>query len=90
LSCAELNTGKADWQLRLKSANSYASPLAGNDHLFLVDENGLLQTVRLSDKKGEVASQFELGERILCTPALAAGALYVRSDKHLWKFADAK
>jgi outer membrane protein assembly factor BamB len=89
LSCADLKTGKADWQLRLNSANSYASPLAGNGHLFLVDENGLLQTIRLDGKKGEVASQIDLAEKILGTPALADGALYVRSDKHLWKFADA-
>jgi outer membrane protein assembly factor BamB len=89
LSCAKLKSGKADWQLRLNSANSYASPLAGNDHLYLVDENGLLQTIRLGGKKGEVASQRDLGEKIMGTPALAGNALYVRSDKHLWKFADA-
>jgi outer membrane protein assembly factor BamB len=89
LSCAELKTGKADWQLRLNSANSYASPLAGNGHLYLVDENGLLQAVRLGEKKGEVASQLDLGEKIMGTPALAGGALYLRSDTHLWKFAGA-
>jgi outer membrane protein assembly factor BamB len=88
LSCAELKTGRPAWQLRLNSANSYASPLAGKGHLYLVDENGLLQTIRLGGKKGEVASQFDLGEKILGTPALAGNALYVRSDKHLWKFAE--
>lgn len=88
LSCAKLATGKSDWQLRLNSADCYASPLAGNGHLYLVDENGLLQTIRLGGKKGEVSSQVELGEKIMGTPALAGGAFYVRSDQHLWKFAD--
>jgi outer membrane protein assembly factor BamB len=89
LSCADLKTGKIDWRMRLDSAGSYASPVAGNGHLYLVDENGLLQAIRLGGIKGEVASQLDLGERIMCTPALAGGAIYVRSDKHLWKFADA-
>ena len=89
LSSANLETGKVDWQLRLKCKGSYASPLAGNDHIYLVDENGVLQTVRLGGEKGNVASRLELGETVMCTPALANGAFYVRSDKHLWKFAEA-
>jgi outer membrane protein assembly factor BamB len=84
-----LKTGKIDWQMRLNCKSAYASPLAGNGHLYLADETGVLQTIRLGAKKGEVASRLDLGEPILCTPALANGALYVRSDKHLWKFADA-
>ncbi|MFO0788132.1 MAG: PQQ-binding-like beta-propeller repeat protein [Pirellulales bacterium] len=88
LSCADMATGKSAWQLRLKSKNAYASPLAGNGHLYLIDEAGMAQTIRLGAKKGEIASQFELGEPAWCTPALARGALFVRSDKHLWKFAD--
>jgi hypothetical protein len=28
-----------------------------------------------------------MGETILATPAIASGALYIRSDKHLWKLA---
>jgi hypothetical protein len=90
LMCAELETGALDWHLRLDCGSSYASPVAGNDHVYLADENGVLQSIRLGGKKGEVASRIELEEKILCTPALANGALYVRSDKHLWKFAERK
>jgi outer membrane protein assembly factor BamB len=89
LSCADLMTGKVNWQMRLNCKGSYASPLAGNGHLYLVDEDGVLQTIRLGGKKGEVASRLELAEKIMCTPALADGALYVRSDLHMWKFAPA-
>lgn len=88
LSCADLATGKSVWQLRLKCKSSYASPLAGNGHLYIVDEDGLAQTIRLGEKKGELVSQFNLEEPIKCTPALAAGAFFVRSDKFLWKFAE--
>ena len=89
LSSADLQTGKVEWQLRLKCKGAYASPLAGNDHLYLADENGVLQTIRVGGEKGKVASRLELGETVMCTPALANGAFYVRSDKHLWKFAEA-
>ncbi len=88
LSCADLKTGELKWRLRLNSKNASASPLAGNGYLYLVDEEGALQTIRLGDEKGEVASRIELGEKIMATPALAGGALYLRSDEHLWKFAN--
>jgi outer membrane protein assembly factor BamB len=89
LTCADLATGKTAWQLRLKCQGAYSSPIAGNDHVYLADENGILQTIRVGGKKGEVASRLDLQEKIMCTPALAGGAFYIRSDKHLWKFADA-
>lgn len=89
LTCADLATGKIDWRMRLDCKGAYSSPLAGSDHLYLVDESGVLQTIRLGAAKGEVASRLELGEPIMGTPALAGGALYVRSDKHLWKFVNA-
>jgi outer membrane protein assembly factor BamB len=87
LSCANLLTGKSEWQMRLNCKNSYTSPVAGGGHLYVADENGILQTIRLDGKKGEVVGRIDLEERILCSPALAGGAFYVRSDQHLWKFA---
>jgi energy-converting hydrogenase Eha subunit B len=36
---------------------------------------------------GEVAGGGELGDTILCTPAMAPGALLVRSDGYLYKIA---
>ena len=69
LSCADLATGKPEWQMRLKCKQAYASPLAGNGHLYLADENGVLQTIELGGEKGKIASRLELGETIMCTPA---------------------
>ena len=39
---------EGDW---LESKNGYASPLAANGHLYLVDQQGFLQTVKLNDDK---------------------------------------
>ena len=46
--------------------------------------------VRPSEGAGEIVSQLDLTETILCSPAAANNALYVRSDGHLWKIADQK
>ena len=75
--------------MRLKSGRGSSSPVAGDGHLYLVDEAGVFQAIQLGDARGEVASRLELGEKIMATPALSGGAIYLRSDKHLWKFANA-
>jgi len=87
LTCVDLISGEVHWRMRLNTKSISASPLAGAGHLYVVDEAGLLQTIRLEDGMGEIVSRMELGEKIMATPALAGGALYLRSDHHLWKFA---
>jgi hypothetical protein len=32
----------------------------------------------------------EFGETLLASPAVSGDAMYVRSDKHLWKIAETK
>ncbi|MFO1020133.1 MAG: PQQ-binding-like beta-propeller repeat protein [Planctomycetales bacterium] len=90
LTCAELQTGKVVWQMRVKGTSFYSSPLAGNGILYLIDEPGTIQTVDITGKKGEITSTLPLGESVWCTPALVNSALYARSNKHLWKLVEAK
>jgi len=87
LSCGNAADGSLNWQLRLKGPFS-STPLIAGERMYLFNEKGLAQVVDLSGKKGSVVNQCEFGETILCTPAAAAGALYVRSDEHLWKIAE--
>ena len=58
-----------------------------DEHLYAVNADGVGYVVRLGGKKGEIVAQNELGEAILGSPAVADGALYLRSDAHLWKIA---
>ena len=85
LKCAEAQTGKLVWQLRLKGPFS-SSPVASGGRLYLFNEEGTAFVVQLGET-GKIVSENKLGETILCTPAIADGALYVRSDHHLWKIA---
>lgn len=87
LAAGDIETGERIWQLRLKGPFS-GTPVASNGHLFFFNEKGLAFVVRPSKEKGEIVSQLDLGETILCSPAASNNALYIRSDSHLWKFAE--
>ena len=54
--------------------------------LYAVSEKGVVRVVDVTKPEGgQVISELDLGQTILCTPAIANGALYVRSDAKLWK-----
>ncbi len=77
--------GELIGRLRVKGPFS-SSPVAANDLLYCFSEDGTATVVQPS-ASGEdtILSTGELGETILCTPAIANQAMYVRSDQHLWK-----
>ena len=84
ITCANPGDGSTLWQLRLKGPFS-GSPVAAGKHLYYFNESGHGQIVDASGKEGKVVSKIDLGETILCTPAISNGALFIRSDGHLWK-----
>ncbi len=84
LSCGDLADGKRLWQLRLKGPFS-ATPVAAGTFLYCVNEKGVLQVVDTAAAEGAVTSEMDLGKTVLGTPAIAHGAVYVRSDGKLWK-----
>jgi outer membrane protein assembly factor BamB len=82
LNCGDIKTGEPIWQQRLKGPFS-SSPIAADGKVYLFNEAGTGFVVRVGDKPELVASN-ELGETILATPAIANGAIFIRSDQHLW------
>lgn len=85
LTAANTKDGEVAWRLRLKGKFS-GSPIAAAGRLFLFNEEGIGFVVELGEKAGKIASEYELKERVMCSPAIADGNLYVRSDRNLWKF----
>jgi outer membrane protein assembly factor BamB len=59
-----------------------------------VNQDGLVQIVELAgdgdSQTATIVSVIDMGESILGTPAAADNALFIRSDKHLWKVTNAK
>lgn len=88
LNCADTAKGDVLWQVRLKGP-FWATPLISGDSVYLFNEEGLAQVVKLGEK-GEAAGTLALEEKVLASPAISGGALYIRSEKHLWKFGNAK
>lgn len=84
LTAGSVTDGNRLWQLRLKGTFS-ATPVGSGNFLFCVNEKGLLQVVDTSAPEGAVVSELDLGKTVLSTPAIARGAVYVRSDAKLWK-----
>ena len=87
LGRATLKTGERSWKLRMEGPFS-ASPVAAGATIYAVSERGLLQTVDATSAEGTVISRLALNDTILSTPAISGNALYLRSDKSLWKFAN--
>jgi outer membrane protein assembly factor BamB len=86
LVTADARSGAVLGRLRLKGEFS-STPVAAGGLLYCFNEDGLCQVVRPDAAGGKLVHRAELGETILCTPAVVDGAMYVRSDRHLWKIA---
>ena len=84
IKCGDAATGKLLWQLRLKGAFT-SSPVAANGHLYYFSETGLTYVVDVTGPKGKIVAENQLGETILCTPAIASDSVFVRSNGFLWK-----
>lgn len=87
LACGSADTGDLLWQLRIKGRRFWATPVLAGNHLFLFNADGLAQVVDVSGAKGKLVSSNDLSEPIFGTPAIADGAIYLRSHGHLWKIA---
>jgi outer membrane protein assembly factor BamB len=82
-SCLDARTGKVHWSERLGGAFS-ASPVAAEDRLYFLNEEGTCYVVAAENEFKLLATN-ELGERTFASPAVADGALFLRSESRLWR-----
>jgi outer membrane protein assembly factor BamB len=83
VSCAEARTGKIVWTHRLDGAYA-ASPLAAEGRLYFVSEGGVTTVLEDGGAEPKVLAANELTETILASPVASGGAIFLRSDQHLW------
>jgi outer membrane protein assembly factor BamB len=84
-TCANATTGEVYWSERLGGDFS-SSPVAVDDRIYFQNENGVGYVVK-AGKTFEVLATNDLGEHSLASYAVADGALYIRTESHLWKIA---
>ncbi|MCA9263654.1 MAG: PQQ-binding-like beta-propeller repeat protein [Planctomycetales bacterium] len=86
LNCGNLTDGEVTWKLRLGIGRQWATPAVAGDLMYCFDSDGKAAVVRLADEP-EVVATAEFDEGFQASPAVANGAVYIRTDKRLLKFA---
>ena len=85
-TCADALTGDVRWSERLGSGGFSASPVAAEGRVYFQNEAGVGFVVKAGKTFALLATN-DLGERTLASYAVADGALFLRSETHLWKIA---
>jgi outer membrane protein assembly factor BamB len=87
-TCLDARTGKPHWQKRLGGAFS-ASPLHATGRVYFQSEDGVGIVLAAATTFRQLARN-DLGERSLASYAAADGALFIRTEKHLYRIGKAQ
>jgi outer membrane protein assembly factor BamB len=86
VSCFEAATGEEVYRKRVSLRGKIsASPVVGGGKIYAASESGQIVVFR-ADSSGDVLAKGDLKERIMATPAMVDGKVYIRTDKHLYAF----
>ena len=85
LNCFDAKTGNRLFEHRLPGGNCLASPIAGDGKIYVCSERGRITVLKAEDQPA-VLSTSDLKERMMATPAIADGQIYVRTEKQLIAF----
>lgn len=97
-NCLDAKTGAKVFQARLPSEGGgafgrgadYSSPVAADGKIYYVTGDGEIHVLGASDELESLAVNTlgAEGETFAATPAISDGALFIRSSRHLWCFAE--
>jgi outer membrane protein assembly factor BamB len=89
LTCVDAATGKPHYEtVRIPGvARTYASPVAAGGHVYLTDRSGRI-TVIEDGPVLNVLAENDVGEGVDATPAPAGDSLFVRGERHLFRFGE--
>jgi outer membrane protein assembly factor BamB len=82
VSCFNSKTGERYW-IHDFDRGFYSSPILVGDKVYLMDMNGVVYIFK-ADKKFQLISTCELGEKAVTIPAFSPGRIYIRGEKHLF------
>jgi outer membrane protein assembly factor BamB len=81
-SCFDAKTGKPHWQERIEG-NFSASPFHAEGRIYVQSEQGV-GTVLKAGRQFEQLAQNDLKEKTFASYAAADGALFIRTERHLY------
>ena len=82
VTCTDAETGKQVWRQRLGGI-FFASPVAGDGKIYMASETGETFVLK-SGREPLILARNNLDERILASPAVSHGKLFLRSDGTLF------
>jgi hypothetical protein len=85
-SCADAQTGEIHWQERL-GGRYFASPLYAEGRVYFFAQDGKTTVIR-ADRRFEKLAENQLEGRLVATPAIVDGAIFLRTDSHLYRIQD--
>jgi outer membrane protein assembly factor BamB len=78
VTCVDARTGERVWRERLGGIYT-ASPIAGDGKIYFMSESG--ETIVLNaGRKPDVISRNTIDGRVLASPAISGGRLFIRTD----------
>lgn len=89
LSCFESTSGKLVWKNRLSGKHS-ASPVYADNRIYFCNEKSVTTVIEPA-RQFKVLSENHLGkEELMASPAVSGNALFIRTDKHLYRIENAE
>ena len=86
----DIADGKMLHQIRAEGrGNYYASLVAGDGKVYLTSESGVI-TILESGKSGKILSSHDFGERVMASPVISGGVIYVRTEAGLYAYSKAR
>jgi outer membrane protein assembly factor BamB len=83
LACLDAKTGKENWRQRL-AGNYSASPVFADGRLYFLSESGETTVIAPGKEYRKLAAS-TLEGRFFASPGFAPGAIFLRSDTHLYR-----
>lgn len=84
LTSLDAKSGEVRWTQRLPG-NFSGSPILSGKTLHAVTEDGIYYSLEISRTGARILSEVDIEERVLASPVLLGGALYLRTEENLWK-----
>jgi outer membrane protein assembly factor BamB len=86
VTCLDAKTGELKYQDKLGAGGPYyASPVVGDGKIYTASTRGVVTVFEAGDDF-KILAKNDLKERIMATPAIFGGKLYVRTENHLYAF----
>jgi len=87
-SCADARTGEIYWHKRV-GGRTFASPLSAEGRVYFFAQDGKTTVIRAS-RQFEKLAENQVQGAVVATPAVVDGAIYLRTDTHLYRIQNGK